>query len=52
VWCVGVLPQLAGAACGTGVLSFDELSAAQGCLGRFTGAGVMPLLRQFCGSGT
>ena len=34
-----------------GVLSFDELSAARGCLGRFTGAGVMPLLRQFCGWG-
>jgi hypothetical protein len=32
-----------------GVSSFDELTAARGCLGRFTGAGVLPLLRQFCG---
>jgi hypothetical protein len=32
-----------------GVCAFDELSAAQGCLGRFTGAGVLPLLKQFCG---
>lgn len=31
------------------VASFDELSAARGCLGRFTGAGVMPLLRQLAG---
>lgn len=31
------------------VSCFDELSAARGCLGRFTGAGVLPLLRQFCG---
>jgi hypothetical protein len=32
-----------------GVCAFDELSAAQGCLGRFTGAGVLPLLKQLCG---
>jgi hypothetical protein len=32
-----------------GVCAFDELSAARGSLGRFTGAGVMPLLKQFGG---
>jgi 2,3-bisphosphoglycerate-independent phosphoglycerate mutase len=31
------------------VLAYNELSAARGCLGRFTGAGVMPLIKQFCG---
>jgi hypothetical protein len=34
---------------GDAVCAFDELSAAQGSLGRFTGAGVMPLLKQFGG---
>lgn len=31
------------------VRSFDEISAARGGLGRFTGAGVMPLVKQFAG---
>jgi hypothetical protein len=34
---------------GDGVVAFDELSAARGCLGRFTGAGIMPLVKQFTG---
>ena len=29
------------------VTRFDEASAAQGCLGRFTGSQVMPLVKQF-----
>jgi hypothetical protein len=34
---------------GDGVCAFDEVSAARGDLGRFTGAGIMPLLKQFAG---
>lgn len=44
-WPEGVPQQLLW----DGVSCFDELSAARGCLGRFTGAGVLLLLRQFCG---
>ena len=32
---------------GDAVETFGELAAARGALGRFTGAGVMPLVRQF-----
>jgi hypothetical protein len=39
-------PQLA---LGDAVVAFDELSAAKGSLGRFTGAGIMPLVKQFTG---
>jgi pyruvate/2-oxoglutarate dehydrogenase complex dihydrolipoamide acyltransferase (E2) component len=34
---------------GDAVVAFDELSAAKGSLGRFTGAGIMPLVKQFTG---
>ncbi|WIA32441.1 hypothetical protein OEZ86_003263 [Tetradesmus obliquus] len=34
---------------GDAVVAFDELSASKGCLGRFTGAGIMPLVKQFTG---
>eukprot|EP00775_Hariotina_reticulata_P006509 gene6509-6736_t len=34
---------------GDGVCAFDELSAARGGLGRFTGASIMPLLKEFAG---
>ena len=34
-----------------GVVSFDELSAARGVLGRFPGSGVMPLIKQLLRQG-
>jgi 2,3-bisphosphoglycerate-independent phosphoglycerate mutase len=34
---------------GDPVRAFDEVSAARGGLGRFTGAGVMTLIKQFAG---
>lgn len=37
------------AAAGDGVLSFGEIAAAEGSLGRFTGCEVMPLLQRFLG---
>ncbi len=36
---------------GDGVRSFDELSASCGALGRFTGASIMPIIKQLCGRG-
>ena len=32
---------------GDSVQTFDELSAAEGCLGRFQGSQVMPLIKRF-----
>jgi hypothetical protein len=36
---------------GDGVRFFDELSASGGALGRFTGASVMPIIKQLSGRG-
>ena len=33
--------------CGDAVAMFDELNAADGCLGRFQGSAVMPLIKAF-----
>lgn len=35
---------------GDGVVSFDEVAAAQGALGRFPGREVMPLVKSFLSS--
>ena len=38
--------KLKAASCGDTVCSFDEVSAAQGCLGRFPGSSVLSLVKQ------